>query len=171
LGDAIAEERMVLADIMERATHIIDTSDKLPQQLKREITSLFAPETANPGIFVNIVTFGFKFGLPIDSDLVFDVRFLPNPFYIPELKKQSGLDAPVSEYVMSFGQSQVFTEKLQEMIDYLLPFYVDEGKSQLVVSIGCTGGRHRSVTIAEKLYEHLRDGGQHVMITHRDCEK
>ncbi|MDR1101900.1 MAG: RNase adapter RapZ [Clostridiales bacterium] len=170
LSEAIASERKRLSEVKKRATKIIDTTDKLPQQLKKEIVSIFAPETAIAGIIINIVTFGFKFGIPLDSDLVFDVRFLPNPFYIPELKKLSGTNKDVADYVMGFDQSRVFLKKLEEMTDYLLPYYVEEGKSQLVISIGCTGGRHRSVAIAEGLYKHLKENGQHTMITHRDSE-
>lgn len=171
LGDAIAQERIMLSEIMDRATHVIDTSDKMPRQLKKEITANFAPEGHEAGIRVNIVTFGFKYGLPKDSDLVFDVRFLPNPFYIPELKKKSGLDPDVSGYVMQFDQAKQYLAKLKDWVDFTLPLYAEEGRANLVISIGCTGGRHRSVTIAEKLLEHLKSRGAHVFISHRDKDK
>lgn len=171
LGDAIKSERKMLEELKDRANHIIDTSEKTPQQLKKEIVNIFSPNTAINGIIINIMTFGFKHGLPLDADLMFDVRFLPNPFYIPELKKLTGEDKSVSDYVMNFEQSKKFLEKLTDMIDYLLPHYVDEGKSQLVIAIGCTGGRHRSVAIAEKLFKHLKSSGQHVTISHRDSTK
>jgi UPF0042 nucleotide-binding protein len=171
LIDAIKHERDALSGIAKDATHRIDTSDKLPSQLKNEIISIFSPGTALSGIVINIVTFGFKYGLPLDSDLVFDVRFLPNPFYINTLKKLTGKSAEVADYVMNFNQSKKFLEKLEDLIDYLLPFYTEEGKNQLVISIGCTGGRHRSVTIAEALFRHLKANGQKVFITHRDSEK
>ena len=169
LPEAISAEREILALMKKRATHIVDTTGKLSQQLRKEIISLFEPTAMKDGLAANIMSFGFKYGIPLDADLVFDVRFLPNPFYIAELKKLSGKDEPVAQYVMSFPQSGIFLDKLCEMVDYLIPHYVDEGKSQLVIAIGCTGGRHRSVTIAEALHKYLKAKGQRVIVTHRDC--
>lgn len=171
LSEAIAEERLILKHVKACATYIVDTSDKTASQLRRDIIVLFEPATKTNGLVVNIVSFGFKYGIPLDLDNLLDVRFLPNPFYIPELKKFSGLEKSVSDYVMSFEISRIVLAKYIDLIDTLIPFYVDEGKSQLVVGIGCTGGRHRSVAIAEALFRHLVSSGQRSAITHRDCER
>jgi len=171
LSTAIKEERKLLQDVRNRATAIVDTTNKKPQQLRKEIISIFDPAVASNGLSVHVLSFGFKYGVPLDADLVFDVRFLPNPYYIPELKEYSGQDESVEKYVMGFPQTQVFLDKLFELGDYLMPHYVDEGKSQLVIAIGCTGGRHRSVAISEALYRHLKANGQRTIITHRDCGK
>ena len=119
----------------------------------------------------HVVSFGFKYGIPLDADLVFDVRFLPNPFYYPNLKEKTGNDKAVSEFVMKYEQSHTFLKMLCEMITYLIPHYVEEGKSQLVICIGCTGGQHRSVTIANKLYDYLKENNHNVFIRHRDCKQ
>lgn len=169
--DGINRERSLLKDIRERSTHIIDTSRFKPAQLKEHISRLYGSEQSYEGMVINILSFGFKYGIPMDSDLVFDVRFLPNPFYIPELKNCTGLESKVSDYVMSFEQSEEFLKRLVDMVEYLIPHYIEEGKSQLVISIGCTGGHHRSVTIAEALYKHLRAGKHSAVITHRDITK
>ena len=171
LLEAISRERELLDVVKSRATAIVDTTDKLPQQLRKEIMSIFNPTAEQNGISVHVTSFGYKYGVPLDADLMFDVRFLPNPFYIPELKKLSGKNAEIVKYVMDFPQSMMFLNKLCDMVDYLLPYYVDEGKSKLVVAIGCTGGRHRSVSIAEALHKHLKTRGQSSIITHRDCSK
>jgi Predicted P-loop-containing kinase len=120
---------------------------------------------------VTVLSFGFKYGIPVDSDLVFDVRFLPNPFYIPELKKFSGMDEPVSNYVLAHSETQGFINKLDDMLKFLIPNYVKEGKRQLIISIGCTGGRHRSVAIANAIYEKLKQYGQKVNVEHRDISE
>ena len=120
---------------------------------------------------IHVMSFGFKYGIPLDSDLVFDVRFLPNPFYIPDLKEHTGLETCVRDYVMGFEQSEEFLEKLTNMVEYLIPHYIEEGKSQLVISIGCTGGHHRSVTMAEGLYKRLKASKHPAMISHRDIQK
>ena len=134
------------------------------------LTALFS-ENDEQSTSVQCMSFGYKFGIPHDADLLFDVRCLPNPFYVEELRYKTGLDAPVSDYVMSFEQSEELYKKIEEFIDFTLPLYVAEGKSQLVICIGCTGGKHRSVTIAEKLYKHLKETGKGVSISHRDIEK
>lgn len=169
--DAIATERRELAKIRERATHIINTTGLKPAKLREHIRSIYTDYTATNGLLINIITFGYKHGIPMDSDLVFDVRFLPNPFYIDELKHQTGLDEPVSSYVMQFEQSRSFFGMLSEMIEFLIPHYLEDGKSQLVISIGCTGGHHRSVTIAEALFKLLKENGHRAVITHRDIER
>jgi len=168
--DAIANERETLKPIQAKATHSIDTSNITNAQLKELIFSLYQGDK-QLGIFVNIVSFGFKYGVPLDSDLVFDVRFLPNPFYVSELKPLSGLDKPVSDFVKQYPQTTEFSQKLLDMIEFLLPHYVVEGKRQLVISIGCTGGQHRSVTMAQELGKHLRNNLHHVSILHRDLAK
>ena len=122
-------------------------------------------------IHIDVMSFGFKYGTVSDADLVFDVRCLPNPFYIPELKHKTGLQNEVSGYVMSFDESQKLLEKLEDIIDFLIPLYIKEGKAQIVIAFGCTGGKHRSVTFAEKLGKHLFDNGHKVRISHRDIEK
>jgi len=166
--DAISAEREVMEPVQKRATHTIDTSNLSNAQLKERIFSLYKSDKPFEGIFVNVLSFGFKYGVPLDSDLVFDVRFLPNPFYIPELKPKTGLESDVSDYVLKYEQTTEFLAKLSEMIEFLLPHYVHEGKSQLVVSIGCTGGQHRSVAIAEEFARRLRAGSHHVSVAHRD---
>lgn len=171
LSEGIAEERKILQPIKEKADVIIDTSNLSPRQLKEAIVDHFVKGKTFTGLIVNIVSFGFKYGIPIDSDLVFDVRFIPNPFYIPELKPKTGLESEVADYVMSHNESRTFVNKLFDMVNFLLPFYVKEGKSQLIIGIGCTGGKHRSVTIANKLYSRLKRKGASVIIEHRDIEK
>jgi len=163
---AITKEREILAPVQNRATNIIDTSNLTNAQLKELIFSIYH-EDKQLGIFVNVVSFGFKYGVPLDSDLVFDVRFLPNPFYIPELKPKTGLDSEVADYVMSHRQTTEFLAKLNDMIEFLLPHYINEGKSQLVISIGCTGGQHRSVAIAEAFAKELAKL-HHVSVSHRE---
>ena len=171
IGQAIEAERDLLNEVREKADHIIDTSNLLPQQLKEQIVSIFVEGKKFEGIIINVLSFGFKYGIPIDSDLVFDVRFLPNPYYISSLKEHTGLESEVSEYVLKWSQAKEFIEKLEDMVEFLIPNYIEEGKSQLVISIGCTGGKHRSVTIAEALFKFLKGKNHHAIITHRDIEK
>jgi UPF0042 nucleotide-binding protein len=165
----IKKERALLADIKGSANYIIDTTNSLTKQLKERINDIFAD--TNHGIIVNIVSFGFKYGAPNDSDMVFDVRFIPNPFYDMELRELTGNDRPVRDFVLSHENSRVFLSKLTDMTDFLLPNYVDEGKSQLIISIGCTGGKHRSVTLSNELYAHLTGKGYKCIMTHRDVNK
>jgi UPF0042 nucleotide-binding protein len=155
----------------EKADYIIDTSSLSPRQLKEAIVEHFVEGKLFKGIIINIVSFGFKYGIPIDGDLVFDVRFIPNPYYIPELKPMTGMEPDVIEYVMGFTESRTFLNKLVDMVNFLLPLYVKEGKSQLVIGIGCTGGKHRSVTIANKLYDRLKRKGVSAVIEHRDIDR
>ncbi|SKC51736.1 RNase adapter RapZ [Maledivibacter halophilus] len=165
--DGINAERERLEYLKQRANKIIDTSNMTPAQLKEEIKEVYI-EGSNNNIMISILSFGFKKGIPLDADLVFDVRFLPNPHYIPELKEFTGNDKCVSEYVMKWPESIEFVKKLNDLIDFLIPYYEREGKFQLVIAIGCTGGKHRSVTIANILYNYLKDKGQRVKINHRD---
>ncbi len=167
--DGIEKEREVLADIKKRADYVIDTTNLLTRELKKEIDRIFVEDKAYDNLMVNIISFGFKNGIPGDADLVFDVRFLPNPFYVDELKSLTGLDKPVQDYVMGFKEAEQFLAMLESMLKFLLPNYIKEGKNQLVIAIGCTGGHHRSVTLAGRLYERLsRLGNYGVTLTHRD---
>ena len=170
IEEALAEERTILRPARERADYIIDTTNLSAAQLKQRIAVLFLGENKS-GLVVNCESFGFKYGSPSESDLIFDVRCFPNPFYVDELKFLTGLDAPVRDYVFSSPMTQGFVTKLFDMIDYLLPLYSEEGKSQLTVCIGCTGGKHRSVAIAQALYQHLFEKGVRVAVNHRDIQK
>lgn len=170
LDAAIEAEREILRPIRQIADYVVDTSGFTVGQFRERIATLFL-ENPGAGMKIHVMSFGFKFGIPSGSDLVFDVRCLPNPFYIPELKHQTGLDAPVRDYVMKFPQAQNLVPKLFGLIDYLVPLYQAEGKSQLVISIGCTGGRHRSVTFAQLLASHFMEQQLPVGVTHRDIEK
>ena len=149
---------------------MINTSKILTRELKEELEGIFIRNEEYNSLMVNIVSFGFKHGIPSDADLVFDVRFLPNPFYIDELKHITGNEKAVQDYVMSFPEAGEFLQKLTDMISFLIPNYIKEGKNQLIVGIGCTGGKHRSVTLANKLYEQLKDQGNYgLTVSHRDA--
>lgn len=170
--NGIKLERKKLEEIRNMASNIIDTSKLATRELKEKITGIYQKEgQIETKLIITVLSFGFKYGIPVDSDLVFDVRFLPNPFYIPDLKQYSGNETPVSEYVMSFPQTKEFVDKLHDMLKFLIPSYLKEGKRQLIVSIGCTGGRHRSVTIANEIYKRLKNDGQIVNIDHRDIDE
>ncbi len=168
---AIEAERIELSFIKKRADYILDTSHMLIRELKHEIDRIFLGEEKYENFFVTILSFGFKYGIPEDSDLVFDVRFLPNPFYIPELKSLTGNDRAVYDYVMAAEQAKTFQRKLFEMIQFLIPGYITEGKNQIVISIGCTGGKHRSVTMVRALAEQMKRLPYTVKMEHRDIEK
>lgn len=167
----INEERKKLGQIKSMADQIINTSDLKPKELKEKIREIYQDHQNDHRMLINILSFGFKYGIPLDSDLVFDVRFLPNPFYIESLRPHTGKDEQVQNYVLKFEDTKTFIQKLEDMADFLIPNYVKEGKSQLVISIGCTGGKHRSVTIANSLYHSLTQKGHWVVINHRDIEK
>ena len=167
---AIDAEIELLGEIRENAEYIVDSSLLSTGQLKEQIAGLFL-EKASDGMIVSCMSFGFKYGAPGEADLVFDVRCLPNPFYLPELKEKTGLDKEVRDYVMSFEQSQTLRDKLFDLIDFLIPHYVSEGKSRLVIAFGCTGGKHRSVTFAELTAKHLRENDFKTRILHRDAKK
>lgn len=164
----ILEERILLKDLKERADFIIDTTHLLTRELKLELEKIFIHNKNHNNLFVTVLSFGFKYGIPADADLVFDVRFLPNPFYIDELKHLTGNDKPIQDYVMGSPAAGEFLDKLCDMMEFLLPKYVLEGKNSLVVAIGCTGGKHRSVTLANALYQRLSTGDYGVKIDHRD---
>lgn len=167
--DGIKKERKILKKIKSEADYVIDTSKLLTRDLKQELENIFVNNENYNSLIVNIESFGFKYGLPADVDLVFDVRFLPNPYYIEELKTKTGNDKEVRDYVMSFEETKVFLKKLKDMLLFLIPNYVKEGKNQLVIGIGCTGGKHRSVTLANALYEELKGQGSFgLKLDHRD---
>ena len=170
IEDAIAKERELLSGARRAADFVIDTSALSTAQLKERVARTFLPGR-DQGMVVQCLSFGFKNGLPKEADLVFDVRCLPNPFYVPELRDRTGLEAPVRDYIMKWPQSRELLRRLQELLDFLLPLYVEEGKSQLVIAVGCTGGRHRSVAFAQALGEHLQSLAPAVVISHRDKDK
>lgn len=167
--EGVRKERKVLENIRKLADYVIDTTHLLTRELKEELDRIFVQNREYNSLMVTVMSFGFKHGIPVDADLVFDVRFLPNPFYIDELKKKTGNDKEVQDYVMSFAQAEDFMEKLNDMIQFLIPNYVKEGKYRLVVAIGCTGGQHRSVTLANELYHRMKDKGSYgLKLYHRD---
>lgn len=167
--DGVRREREVLETIRKNADYVIDTSNLLTRELKEELDRIFVKNEAYNSLMVTVMSFGFKHGIPAEADLVFDVRFLPNPFYIDELKYKTGEDKEVQDYVMSFDEAGIFLDKLNDMMQFLIPNYVKEGKYRLVIAIGCTGGKHRSVTLANELYKKMKDSGNYGMnIYHRD---
>jgi UPF0042 nucleotide-binding protein len=167
----ISEERRLLQKIKDRADYVIETSNLTPRQLKDAITGIIGQDNTFHGLIINIISFGFKYGIPIECDLIFDVRFIPNPYYIESMKRLTGKHENVKEYVLKMPETVEFLDKLNNMLDFLIPNYVKEGKSQLVIGIGCTGGRHRSVAIADELYRNLTDKQHKTVIEHRDIEK
>ncbi len=172
IDQGIREERTKLGYLKGKADYIIDTSQMLTRELKAELDKIFVENKNFKNLYITIVSFGFKYGIPSDADLVFDVRFLPNPYYIDDLRPKSGNDREVREYVMNNEKAQEFMRKLADMMHFLIPNYILEGKHQLVVAVGCTGGKHRSVTLANELYETLsRDSEYGVKIEHRDIAK
>jgi UPF0042 nucleotide-binding protein len=171
ISQGIAEERHKLAELRLNADFIIDTSTMKPGELKEILKKKHSITEKGKGLSVTVVSFGFKHGLPIDADIIEDVRFLPNPFYIEEFRYKSGRVPVVRDYIESFPVTQVYMQKWFDMIDFLLPNYEREGKSQLVIAVGCTGGMHRSVCMAEAMYQHLRTGDIEVTIEHRDLHK
>lgn len=171
ITDGIQKEKMLFEKIRKTATYDVDTSMLSAPQLKEYLSRLFSGGMSGEKMVVNIISFGYKYGIPLDSDLVFDVRFLPNPYYIPELKYHTGLDKDVFDYVTGFDETKCFLNKLYDLVEYLIPLYIEEGKAQLVISVGCTGGHHRSVTVAEALSRTLKDNGHSVFVSHRDTQK
>ena len=170
--NGIIQEREKLREVKNVADIIIDTSKYEIRHLREKINMAYGDHTyPEKQLSVTVLSFGFKYGIPVDSDLVFDVRFIPNPFYIPELKQYSGNDEPVKEYVLKQEETATFIEKLVDMLKYLIPNYIKEGKRQLIISIGCTGGRHRSVAIANEVYERLNKENYNSRIEHRDVSE
>lgn len=169
--DAIRTERQLLARLRAEADAVIDTSDTNVHELRARLVELYSGRTATEAMETSIVSFGFKNGLPLDADLVFDVRFLPNPHWVDDLRPLSGLDAAVREYVLASPEAVEFLDRLDSLLEFLLPFYAREGKSYLSIAIGCTGGRHRSVVLAEELVARLRKAGYEPAVHHRDVAR
>lgn len=167
--EGVSKERKILEEIRRHADYVIDTTHLLTRELKEELDRIFVQNKEYNSLMITVMSFGFKHGIPTDADLVFDVRFLPNPFYIEELKLKTGNDKEVQEFCMSFQEAEDFMQKLEDMIQFLVPYYIKEGKYRLVIAIGCTGGKHRSVTLANELYSRMKDKGDYGMkLYHRD---
>ena len=170
----IEMERKKLEFLKKEADYIIDTSRLLTRELKAELEKIFVQDEQFNSLFVTILSFGFKYGIPADSDIVMDVRFLPNPYYLEGLRPKTGNDVEIQQYVMQFDEAKEFLDKLEDMVEFLIPHYISEGKNQLVISIGCTGGKHRSVTLANELYKRLNEKENReygLKIEHRDIGK
>jgi UPF0042 nucleotide-binding protein len=170
VAEAIAHERRLLGPVRERADVIVDTAELNVNQLRQRVTDLFGDDT-EPGMRTSVQSFGYKYGLPLDADLVLDCRFLPNPYWVEELRPLSGLDAPVRDYVMAQDATNAFLERVDDLVGALLPAFVAEGKSYLTIALGCTGGRHRSVVLAEALAVRLRARGTSPIVVHRDIAR
>lgn len=168
--EAVEKEREMLCAIRAKANYIIDTTNINVGQLKKNINALFLGN-GNYGLNITCMSYGFKYGPAVDANLAFDVRCLPNPYYVDELKNLTGLDKKVSDYIMQFGHSKEFAKRILDLVEYSIPLYCEEGKSQLVVAVGCTGGKHRSVTFAEMIYKRLSEKGYRVSVNHRDIDK
>ena len=167
--DGVAKEREILENLKRDADYVLDTSNLLTRELKAELDRIFVQNESYNSLMVTVTSFGFKYGIPNDADLVFDVRFLPNPYYIDGLRAKTGNDKEVQEFVMSYPEAGEFLDKLTDMVEFLIPNYVKEGKYRLVIAIGCTGGKHRSVTLTNALYERLKDKGNYgIKLDHRD---
>ena len=169
--EGIKKERERLKDLRDKADITLDTSNMKPADLYREIKEMFSVGKSEENFIVNILSFGYKHGLPLGADIIIDVRFIPNPYYIPELKKLNGRDKPVSDYVLKQKASREFISKMKDMIVDLIPFYVNEGKYHLNMAFGCTGGQHRSVAIAEEMARIFREAGKNVILNHRDVDR
>ena len=171
MEEAIEKEAEMMTPVRARADYVINTAGLTLGMLQQRIYSLFGGEHNNKNITVNVTAFGYKYGIPMDADIVMDVRFLPNPYYVEELRKKTGLDQDVRDYVFSSDVSKEFMERLTALIDFLLPMYIEEGKFSLTIAVGCTGGRHRSVAVAYELRNHLIENGVNAVGFHRDIEK
>lgn len=170
LLEAIQIEKTMLEELRGQANVVIDTSNTSSRELREQLISLFGEQSIN-GFSINVVSFGYKMGIPLDSDLVIDVRFLPNPFYDPVMKTMTGMDQPVKDYVMKSTVTQAFNRRFLGLLKYLIPHYIKEGKTNLALSIGCTGGQHRSVVLAEHIAQELTEMGYNVLVKHRDYAK
>lgn len=168
---SIDRENELLKPVREMADYTVDTTGLTLGMLQKKIKKILAPEAEVSVIEINVMSFGYKYGIPLDADLVFDARFLPNPFYVEELRPLSGLDSPVMEYVFSYQQTREFMTKVEDMVEYLIPLYAEEGKQTLTIAVGCTGGRHRSVAIASALNAHLLSEGVSTVLINRDIDK
>ena len=165
---SIRQERKMLSALYEASDYVIDTSHLTAQGLLQELKEIYASCDTKQGLEINVMAFGFKYGMPLDADLVFDVRCFPNPFYIDELKHKTGNDKEVQDYVMSFPKSVTFMEKLEDFMEFMIPLYIEEGKISLTIAIGCTGGKHRSVTMTNKLADYLKSCDYTVNVSYRD---
>lgn len=170
IGQGIQRERQLLMELRDKADYVIDTTDMLPQKLRSAIRSRFATGNERRGLAVTVYSFGFKHGAPLDADLVMDVRFLPNPYYDPDLRPLTGLDAPVRDFVMYRDETTEFLKRWEALLDVVMPGYVAEGKQQLAIAVGCTGGQHRSVALAEATGDYLKTKGYRVSVAHRDLK-
>lgn len=168
LVEAVERERSLMEPIRNRANAIIDTTNLSTAKLRGVVINLVAGDLKDRAMTVTVVSFGFKYGLPMEADLVFDVRFLPNPYYIPELRTKTGMDQEVRDFVFSYQQTKDFVAKLEDLLAFLLPSYVDEGKTNLVIAVGCTGGKHRSVSVARELGDFAAKRGYAITVSHRD---
>lgn len=171
IEEAIKRESELLAEVRDKASYIINTTDHTLGMLQSELYQLFEGEMQSRPLSVHVISFGFKYGIPMESDLLFDVRFLPNPFYVESLRSKTGLDEEVRDFIFKYEDTRQFIVHLNDMMAFLIPQYIEEGKHSLTVSIGCTGGHHRSVAIAEELAAFVRGRGQSARVTHRDMEK
>lgn len=171
VAQALQKERMLLQPVRDHADYVLDTSGFSTTKLHAEILNLFSDAALEDGMHVNVLSFGFKNGIPVEADLVMDVRFMPNPYYIEELKRKTGLDDAVRDYVFSFSQTDDFMTRMEDMLSFLLPLYSEEGKTVLVLAIGCTGGHHRSVAVAHALAEFIEQAGYPVTEIHRDITR
>ena len=171
VAQALQKERMLLQPVRDHADYVLDTSGFSTTKLHAEILNLFSDAALEDGMHVNVLSFGFKNGIPVEADLLIDVRFMPNPYYIEELKRKTGLDDAVRDYVFSFSQTNDFMTRMKDMLSFLLPLYSEEGKTVLVLAIGCTGGHHRSVAVAHALAEFIEQAGYPVTEIHRDITR
>ena len=172
IEDGIRLEREKTTFLKQRADYIIDTSQLLTRELRNEIKQIFVEKHTFKNLYVSVMSFGFKYGIPTDADLVFDVRFLPNPYYVSDLRPLTGLDEPIKQFIRKSPECDIFLDKFEDMLNFLIPHYVQEGKNQLVVAVGCTGGRHRSVMLADEIYKRLSKNTDYgVRILHRDMQK
>lgn len=171
LTEAVQKEKQLLSTLRERADFIINTTSLSTGRLRSELIRLFEGDQPERAMVVNIISFGFKYGLPVDADLVFDVRFLPNPYYIAELKPKSGLMPEVKDFIFNYQQTRDYMQKLEELLAFSLPLYFEEGKTSLIIAVGCTGGRHRSVAVAKELGDYVAKRGYPTMVNHRDMSR
>ena len=172
IENGIAKERKKIAFLKERADYILDTSRMLTRELRSELNRIFAENKEYKNLYITVLSFGFKYGIPSDADLVFDVRFLPNPYYLEALRPKTGNDPEIQQFVLKAPEANIFLDKLEDMIRFLIPNYIREGKNQLVIAIGCTGGKHRSVTLTNAIYQGLKKNQKYgLRVEHRDIDK
>lgn len=172
VAEGVRREREILEELRKDADYVLDTTNLLTRELKAELDRIFVQNESYNSLMITITSFGFKYGIPQDSDLVFDVRFLPNPYYVDGLRSKTGNEKEIQDFVLGFPEAGVFLDKLTDMVKFLIPNYVKEGKYRLVIAIGCTGGKHRSVTLANALYERLKDQGNYgIRLDHKDIDK